>query len=50
MDRSNPRTNGGSKGIQRKSHPEACTYTLTKKGKGEKLIYPAPKAHLLNLG
>ena len=35
---------------RQKSHPEAFTYTLTKKGKGEKLIYPAPKVHLLNLG
>ena len=33
-----------------KSHPEAYTYTLTKKGKGENLIYPASKVHLLNLG
>ena len=32
-----------SKAIQTKSHPEAYTYTLTKKGKGEKLIYPAPQ-------
>ena len=46
----NPRTNGEIKAIQTKSHPEAYTYTLTKKGKGEKLIYPAPKVHLLNLG
>ena len=46
----NPRTNGESKAIQTISHPEAYTYTLTKKGKGEKLIYPAPKVHLLNLG
>ena len=44
-----PRTNGKSKAIQTKSHPEAYTYTLTKKGKREKLIYPAPKVHLLNL-
>ena len=49
-DRQNPRTNGKSKALQTKSHPEAYTYTLTKKGKGEKLIYPAPKVHLLNLG
>ena len=49
-DGPNPRTNGESKAIQTKSHPEAYTYTLTKKGKGEKLIYPAPKVHLLNLG
>ena len=43
MDGLNPRTNGESKAIQTKSHPEAYTYTLTKKGKGEKLIYPAPQ-------
>ena len=49
-DRQNPKTNGKSKALQTKSHPEAYTYTLTKKGKGEKLIYPAPKVHLLNLG
>ena len=49
-DGPNPRTNGESKAIQTKSHPETYTYTLTKKGKGEKLIYPAPKVHLLNLG
>ena len=35
---------------RQKSHREAYTYPLTKKGKGEKLIYPAPKVHLLNLG
>ena len=35
---------------RQKSHPEAYTYTLTKKGKWEKLIYPAPTVHLLNLG
>ena len=50
MDGPNPRTNGESKAIQTKSHPEAYTYTLTKKGKGEKLIYAASKVHLLNLG
>ena len=49
MDRPNPRTNGESKAIQTKSHREAYTYTLSKKGKGGKLIYPAPKVHLLNL-
>ena len=47
MDGPNPRTNGESKAIQTKSPPEAYTYTLTKKGK---LIYPAPRVHLLNLG
>ena len=46
----NPGPNGESKAIQTKSHPEAYTYTLTKKEKGEKLIYPTPKVHLLNLG
>ena len=30
MDVPNPRTNGESKAIQTKSHPEAYTYTLTK--------------------
>ena len=49
-DRQNPRTNGESKAIQTKSHTEPYTYTLTKRGKGEKLIYLAPKIHLLNLG
>ena len=43
-------TNGDSKAIQTKSHTEAYTYTLTKKGKGEKIVHPAPKVHLLNLG
>ena len=38
-DRQNPRTNGKSKAIQRKSHKEAYTYTLTKKEKGKKNIY-----------
>ena len=50
MDRQNPRTNGESKAIQTKSHTEAYTYTLTKRGKGEKIIYLAPKVHFLNLG
>ena len=36
MDGQNPRTNGESKAIQTKSHTEAYTYTLTKRGKGEK--------------
>ena len=47
---SNPRGNSESKAIQTKSHPESFTYILTKKGKGEKLIYLAPKVHLLNFG
>ena len=46
----NPRTNGESKAIQTKSQTEAYTYTLTKRGKGAKLIYPVPKVHLLYLG
>ena len=50
MHGQNPRTNGESKAIQTQSHPEAYTYTLTKRGKGEKIIYLAPKVHLLNLG
>ena len=50
MDGQNPRTNGESKAIQTKSHTEAYTYTLTKRGKGEKIIYLAPKVHLLDLG
>ena len=50
MDGQNPRTNGESKAIQTKSHTEAYTYTITKRGKGEKIIYLAPKVHLLNLG
>ena len=50
MDRPNPSTNRESKAIQTKSHPEASTYTLTKKRKVDELIYPAPKVHLLNLG
>ena len=49
-DRQNPRTSGESKAIQTKSHTEAYTYTLTKRGKGEKIIYLAPEVHLLNLG
>ena len=36
MDRQNPRTNGKNKVIQTKSHIEAYTYTLTKRGKGKK--------------
>ena len=51
MDRWNPRTNGKSKAIQRKSHTEAYTYTLRKRERGKKYIYiVAPKVHLLNLG
>ena len=50
MDGQNPRTNGESKVIQTKSNTEPYTYTLTKRGKGEKIIYLAPKVHLLNLG
>ena len=45
-----PRTNGENKAIQTKSHTEAYTYTLTKRGKGEKIIHLAPKVHLLYLG
>ena len=37
MDRQNPRTNGKSKTIQRKSHTEAYTYRLTKGEKGKKI-------------
>ena len=36
-DRENPRTIGKSKAIQRKSHTEAYTYTLTKKEKGKNI-------------
>ena len=36
MDGPNPKTNGESKAIQTKPHTEAYTYTLTKRGKGEK--------------
>ena len=50
MDGPNPSTNGENKARQTKSHPEAYTYTLTKRGKGEKLIYPALKVPLLNFG
>ena len=39
MDGQNPRTNGESKVIQTKLHTEAYTYTLTKRKKGEKIIY-----------
>ena len=35
----NPRTNGKSKAIQKKSHKEAYTCTLTKREKGKKNIY-----------
>ena len=35
---------------RKKSHIEAYTNTLTKRGKGGKIIYLAPKVHLLNLG
>ena len=38
-DRQYPRTNGGSKVIQTKSHKEAYTYTLTKREKGKKNLY-----------
>ena len=37
MDRQNPWTNGKSKSLQRKSHTEAYTYTLTKREKGQKI-------------
>ena len=50
MDRQNTGTNGKSKAIQTKSHTEAYTCTLTEREKGEKIIYLAPKVHLLNLG
>ena len=50
MDGQNPKTNGESKAIQTQSHTEAYTYTLTKRGKVEKIIYLAPKVHFLNLG
>ena len=51
MDRQNPRTNGKSKPIQTKSHKGACTYTVTKRDKGNIYIYvAAPKVPLLNLG
>ena len=36
-DRGKHRTNGKSKAIQRKSHTEAYTYTLTKREEGEKM-------------
>ena len=38
MDRQNPRTNGKNKAIQKNSHKEAYTYTLTKREKGKKYI------------
>ena len=51
MDRQNPRTNDKSKALQRKSHTDAYTYTLTKRERGKKFIYiVAPKVHLLSLG
>ena len=50
MDGQNPRTNDESKAIQTKSHREAYTYTLTKRGKEEEIICLAPKVHLLILG
>ena len=50
MDGQNPWRSGESNAIQTKYHTEAYTRTLTKKGKGEKIIYLAPKVHLLNLG
>ena len=31
MGRQNPRTNGENKAVQKKSHTEAYTYTLTKR-------------------
>ena len=37
-DGQNPRANGESKAIQTKSHTEAYTCTLTKRGKGEEII------------
>ena len=33
-DRQNPRTNGKSKAIEKESHKETYTYTLTKREKG----------------
>ena len=36
-DRQNPRTNGKSKAIQKKSPTEAYTYTLTKREKVKKI-------------
>ena len=37
MDRQNPRTNGKNKAIQKNSHKEAYTYTLTKREKGKNI-------------
>ena len=37
MDSQNPRRSGKNKAIQRKSHQEAYTYTLTKREKGGKI-------------
>ena len=43
-DRQNPKTNGKSKAIETKSHKDAYTYTLTKRGKGKKIyIYVRKK-------
>ena len=39
MDSQSPRTNGESKAIQRKSHKEAFTYTITKREKEKICIY-----------
>ena len=50
MDRQNPRTNGKSKAVERKSHTEAYTYTITKEKKGKNIYILAPKLHHLNLG
>ena len=38
MEGQNRRTNGESKAMQTKSHTEAYTYTLTKRGKGKNNI------------
>ena len=40
----NARANGKSKAIQTKSHTEAYTYTLTKREKGKKEIYPCSQS------
>ena len=39
MDRQTPRTNGKSKAIQTKSYKEEYTYTLTRREKGQKIMY-----------
>ena len=36
--------------VKAKLYRQNLTQKLTKKGKGEKLISPAPRVHLLNLG